>query len=70
MLGEGGGGVGEGWVVEGIPGAGPRGPIGPGGARWAAQWGGRGGAPATPRILIFQKQVTLFTKSGDTLELE
>ena len=32
--------------------------------------GGAGGAQATPGILIFQKQVTLFTKSGDTLELE
>ena len=32
--------------------------------------GGAGGALATPGILIFQKQVTLFTKSGDTLELE
>ena len=34
------------------------------------QSGGAGGAQATPGILIFQKQVTLFTKSGDTLELE
>ena len=34
------------------------------------QSGGAGGALATPGILIFQKQVTLFTKSGDTLELE
>ena len=32
--------------------------------------GGAGVALATPGILIFQKQVTLFTKSGDTLELE
>ena len=32
--------------------------------------GGAGGALATLGILIFQKQVTLFTKSGDTLELE
>ena len=32
--------------------------------------GGAGGAQATPGISIFQKQVTLFTKSGDTLELE
>ena len=32
--------------------------------------GGAGGAQATPGILIFQKQVTLFTKSGDTLDLE
>ena len=29
-----------------------------------------GGAPATLRIAIFQKQVTLFTKSNDTLEFE
>ena len=34
------------------------------------QSGGAGGAQATPGILIFQKQVTLFTKSGDTLDLE
>ena len=34
------------------------------------QSGGAGGAQATPGILIFQKQVTLFTKSGDSLELE
>ena len=32
--------------------------------------GGAGGAQATPGILIYQKQVTLFTKSGDTLDLE
>ena len=38
-------------------------------AQGRPQWGA-GGAQATPGILIFQKQVTLFTKSGDTLELE
>ena len=31
---------------------------------------GGGGAPATLEIVIFQKQVTLFTKSNDTLEFE